>query len=131
MQRFAIFLILTIVLNLSLASASQATEFTIDDRSSLHLGCSAAFGAAADAVFYNTSENSPIQERVLMATIFGQIPGLFKEVAIDGYFDYGDHVFNVLGALSGALLAEYTQSKILGIAYSDGDRLVVGIGGRF
>lgn len=132
-QRLAITIAIlcSMVAAISLASVAESAEFTVDERSGLHYGCSAFFGAAADVMFYNTPSGFTPTQRVLAATVAGQIPGLFKETVMDAYIDYGDHAFNILGAFSGALAAEYLQSRVLGIVAVDGDRVLIGMGGRF
>ncbi len=122
MNKYTMISIVIVIAVFCWIASCDAAEFTVDERSLLHIGASAAFGAGLDAVLYTTREANGFtaRQRVTLATIGGSIPGLVKESILDGYFDYGDMTFNVAGALVGALVSEaacdwiYADGKYIG-----------------
>lgn len=131
MRRFAITIIWLSLIALCVAELANAGDFTVDERSALHYSFSAAFGAGADVLVYNTSHGIDRGQRVFLSTVMGSMPGLVKEGMLDAHFDYGDMTFNVLGAFCGAIAADYVQSDMIGWIYGDGKRVFFGLGRRF
>ena len=104
-------LIIGAIIILATALSCEAGEFTADERSVYHVGCSAAFGAAAHTIAYHEIAQFDAVDRVLFGGIVGALPGLIKETAMDGWFDAGDMTFNLVGSFGGALLSEWVNAK--------------------
>lgn len=89
----------TIILTLLavlLGGFSFASEFTVDDRSMLHVGASAFITASCNAFVTSTQGKTTNAQRLFCAsTAFGV--GLFKEYMVDAHPDYGDIFFNAVG----------------------------------
>ncbi len=119
MNRYTVMTVIIVLFTFITIARCNAGGFTVDERSLLHVGASAAFGAGMDAALYTTRKHNGFTsgQRVTLATIGGSIPGLVKESILDGYFDYGDMTFNVAGALVGALASEAACDWI----YADGN----------
>lgn len=134
-----IYLCLLLCLLLPSLAAAGAYDFTVDNRSQLHLFCSAPFGALADVLAYQGIYQFDRTDRLIFATVAGSIPGAYKEWLIDAWPDLGDMTFNVAGAFLGAWLAEEIQAKLGPSAHDrylltiagDNNTIMLALHGRF
>jgi hypothetical protein len=97
-----------------------ATEFTVDDRSALHVGASALISSSCTAMTYDAqSESTRNAVCISVALAIGSV----KESGLDASPDMGDMAFNALGAVLGV----YVTDKIFIWARND----TIGVGGTF
>ncbi|KAB7888281.1 MAG: hypothetical protein CL624_06945 [Arcobacter sp.] len=81
-----------------------------DSNSIKHFGFSAIFGLASETVLHKDYQQFDDIEKISYATAIGSLPGLAKELT-DDKFSNEDMVFNVLGALSGAVFSNYLNNN--------------------
>jgi hypothetical protein len=76
-----------------------AADFTVDERSLLHVGASGTIGYAIDRTLYNHREinRSTPKERIFVSGTVCLVPGAFKEFVLDSHHDWGDMFFNGAG----------------------------------
>ena len=81
-----------------------------DSNSIKHFGFSAIFGLASETVLHKSYPQFDDIEKISYATAIASLPGLAKELS-DTKFSNEDMVFNVLGALSGAVFSNYLNNN--------------------
>jgi len=81
-----------------------------DSNSIKHFGFSAMFGLASETILHKNYTQFDDIEKISYATAIGSLPGLAKELT-DNKFSNEDMVFNVLGALSGAVFSNYLNNN--------------------
>ncbi len=81
-----------------------------DSNSAKHYGISAAFGFASETVIHKYYSELNDFEKISYATVVGTLPGLAKEFN-DDKFSNEDLAFDALGALTGAVLANYLNNN--------------------
>jgi len=81
-----------------------------DSNSIKHFGFSAIFGLSSETVLHKNYTQFDDIEKISYATVIGSLPGLAKELT-DDKFSNEDMVFNVLGALSGAVFSNYLNNN--------------------
>lgn len=96
-------LIAAILLTL-LAMPVFAAEFTVDDRSFLHVGASTAVGAGIDG--FLLAGNANRTGRIIFSAVGCMAVGSYKEFVVDSFADAGDMFFNVVGCSLGIGLIE-------------------------
>jgi len=97
--------ILRILALLSTISLSAA-----DSNSIKHFGFSTIFGLASETILHKNYQEFDDIEMISYATAIGSLPGLAKELT-DNEFSNEDMVFNVLGALTGAVFSNYLNNN--------------------
>ena len=93
---------ITILSTLSLNAA--------DSNSIKHFGFSAIFGVASETLLHKNYQQFDDIEKISYATAIASLPGLAKELTDDD-FSNEDMVFNILGALSGAVFSNYLNNN--------------------
>ena len=89
-----------------------------DSNSIKHFGFSAIFGVASETVLHKNYQQFDDIEKISYATAIASLPGLAKELT-DDKFSNEDMVFNILGALSGAVFSNYLNNNTsIFIAYN-------------
>lgn len=81
-----------------------------DSNSAKHYGLSAVFGFGSETIIHKNFTQLSDLEKISYATLIGSTPGLIKEMN-DDEFSNEDMAFDVLGALSGALLSNYLNNN--------------------
>lgn len=81
-----------------------------DSNSIKHFGFSAIFGIASETILHKNYTQFDDIEKITYATAIASLPGLAKELT-DEEFSNEDMVFNVLGALSGAVFSNYLNNN--------------------
>lgn len=81
-----------------------------DSNSIKHFGFSAIFGLTSETILHKNYQQFDDIETISYATVIGSLPGLAKELT-DDKFSNEDMVFNVLGALSGAVFSNYLNNN--------------------
>lgn len=81
-----------------------------DSNSAKHYGISAAFGFASETIIHKYYSELNDFEKISYATVVGTLPGLAKEFN-DDKFSNEDLAFDALGALTGAVLANYLNNN--------------------
>ncbi len=81
-----------------------------DSNSIKHFGFSAIFGVASETILHKNYQQFDDIEKISYATAIASLPGLAKELS-DDKFSNEDMVFNVLGALSGAVFSNYLNNN--------------------
>lgn len=90
-----------------------------DSNSAKHYGISAAFGFVSETVIHKNFTTLNDFEKISYATITGTLPGLAKEFH-DDKFSKEDLAFDALGALTGAIFANYLNNNTsIFIAHSE------------
>jgi putative lipoprotein len=105
-------------------SAVPVSSFAFNEYDKVwHFSISAVFGAASETyLHYNTKLETP--QRIVYSTFLGIVPGIFKELYDDrqknNQFDWGDMAANAGGAVVGALISNYVNTKIQVSIYNNG-----------
>ena len=81
-----------------------------DSNSIKHFGFSAIFGVASETILHKNYPQFDDIETISYGTAIASLPGLAKELT-DDEFSNEDMVFNVLGALSGAVFSNYLNNN--------------------
>ncbi len=81
-----------------------------DSNSAKHYGISAAFGFASETIIHKNFTPLNDLEKITYPTITGTLPGLAKEFN-DDKFSNEDLAFDALGALTGAVFANYLNNN--------------------
>ena len=95
---------------LAISVLSALSLNAADSNSIKHFGFSAIFGLASETILHKNYQQFDDIETISYATAIGSIPGLAKELT-DDKFSNEDMVFNVLGALSGAVFSNYLNNN--------------------
>lgn len=98
-----------IFLALILIPSAALAQFTVDDRSLLHLGASAVIAGSVNAVGIATQ--TPAWRRWSAAGLSCMVVGMAKEMH-DTYVDYGDLAFDALGCAVGIGLTDVTLAPL-------------------
>ena len=95
---------------LSLSTLAILNLNAADSNSIKHFGFSAVFGIASETILHKNYTQLDDIETISYATAIASLPGLAKELT-DDKFSNEDMVFNVLGALSGAVFSNYLNNN--------------------
>ncbi|APW65341.1 MULTISPECIES: hypothetical protein [Arcobacteraceae] len=95
---------------LAISVLSAISLNAADSNSIKHFGFSAIFGLASETILHKNYQQFDDIETISYATAIGSLPGLAKELT-DDEFSNEDMVFNVLGALSGAVFSNYLNNN--------------------
>lgn len=93
-----------------LGLASLTSLNAADSNSIKHYGFSAIFGFASETFIHKNYIHLDDIEKISYSTILGSTPGLLKELT-DDKFSNEDMAFNIVGALTGAVLSNYINNN--------------------
>jgi hypothetical protein len=96
--------------SIAIALLSSMSLNAADSNSIKHFGLSAIFGVASETILHKNYQEFDDIEKISYATVIASLPGLAKELN-DDEFSNEDMVFNVLGALSGAVFSNYLNNN--------------------
>jgi hypothetical protein len=96
--------------SIAIALLSTISLNAADSNSIKHFGFSAIFGVISETVLHKNYQQFDDIEKISYATAIASLPGLAKELN-DDKFSNEDMVFNVLGALSGAVFSNYLNNN--------------------
>lgn len=96
--------------SIAIALLSTISLNAADSNSIKHFGFSAIFGLASETILHKNYQQFDDIEKITYATAIASLPGLAKELS-DTKFSNEDMVFNVLGALSGAVFSNYLNNN--------------------
>jgi len=81
-----------------------------DSNSIKHFGFSAVFGVMSETILHKNYPQFDDIEKISYATALASLPGLAKELS-DTKFSNEDMIFNIFGALSGAVFSNYLNNN--------------------
>lgn len=93
-----------LVAGLMAAVPLHAADFTVDERSLLHLGASAVIGAGINQALLAGNAKPTLRRIFSFTTCIGV--GLLKEYGFDSAADMGDVFFDSVGCLAGVAITE-------------------------
>ena len=101
-----VFLIVSLVIGLEIA---HCAEFTVDQRSLLHVGVSGGLGFSGGLLLKSQQKVNRLTDAqiVVIAGTVALIPGVIKETVMDDWIDWGDMLMN-LSSYPGAYLGVRT-----------------------
>jgi len=104
MNKLAVAIVCFTIASLLLVGIVEAAEFTVDKNSLLHFGGATVTAMTVDVLMYENKVAKKPRKVATFVMVFCAVSA--KEFVMDATPDYGDILFNGLGAMAGIAVAE-------------------------